>query len=178
MPETMPVTFAEMRAMVLDPDRPQRSMMVKGVNLPGANYLKTPEELRVERFFESCVFKSCLSFAAGGAFGAAMGLFAASFNPNVGDPAKQTAREIFREMRTTTVAYAKNFAIVGMVFAGVECAIENHRGVSDWKNGTMAGGVTGGLIGLRAGIKPGIMGAAGFAAFSTLIDYYFRHREW
>lgn len=49
--------------------------------------------------------------------------------------------------------------------------------VSDWKNGTMAGGITGGLIGLRAGIKPGIMGAAGFAAFSTLIDYYFRHRE-
>lgn len=58
-----------------------------------------------------------------------MGLFAASFNPNVGDPSKQTAREIFRDMKTTTVGYAKNFAIVGLIFAGVECAIESHRGV-------------------------------------------------
>ncbi|XP_022646789.1 mitochondrial import inner membrane translocase subunit Tim22-like isoform X2 [Varroa jacobsoni] len=157
MPETTtpPVTFAEMRAMVLDPDRPRRTIAVKGVNLPGANFLKSPQELRVERFFESCAFKSGLSFVAGGAFGAAMGLFAASFNPNVGDPSKQTAREIFRDMKTTTVGYAKNFAIVGLIFAGVECAIESHRGKSDWKNGTMAGGITGGLIGLRAGIKPG-----------------------
>lgn len=50
------------------------------------------------------------------------------------------------------------------------------RGTSDWRNGTYAGGITGGIIGLRAGIKAGILGAAGFAAFSTAIDYYMRHR--
>lgn len=70
------------------------------------------------------------------------------------------------------------------------------RGKSDWKNGTYAGGVTGGLIGLRgvkwlwfiylekivklcfvAGVKAGVIGAAGFAAFSTAIDYYM-HLRW
>lgn len=62
---------------------------------------------------------------------------------------QQTAREIFREMKTTTLSYAKNFAVIGAVFAAIECSIESMRAKSDWKNGTYAGGVTGGLIGLR-----------------------------
>lgn len=61
----------------------------------------------------------------------------------------QTAREILREMKNSMLSYAKNFAILGAVFSGVECCIETARGKSDWKNGTYAGGVTGGLIGLR-----------------------------
>lgn len=61
----------------------------------------------------------------------------------------QTAREILREMKNSMLSYAKNFAMLGAVFSGVECCIETARGKSDWKNGTYAGGVTGGLIGLR-----------------------------
>lgn len=38
---------------------------------------------------------------------------------------QQTAREIFREMRATTHSYAKNFAMIGMVFSAVECTIES-----------------------------------------------------
>ena len=65
------------------------------------------------------------------------------------------------------------------------------RGKSDHLNGIMSGCITGGVIGLRgenlklchyscvtvhliAGVKAGILGCAGFAAFSAAIDYYLR----
>ncbi|KAG4067643.1 hypothetical protein HA402_005415 [Bradysia odoriphaga] len=142
--------------------------------------IKTSEEKMVESFFESCFFKSFMACVMGYGLGAAIGLFSSSVNPNIAVPGvpekQQTAREIFREMRKTTHGYAKNFSVIGLMFAGVECTIESCRGKSDWRNGTYAGGITGGLIGLRAGVKAGILGAAGFAAFSTAIDYYMRQR--
>ncbi|XP_037946213.1 mitochondrial import inner membrane translocase subunit Tim22 [Teleopsis dalmanni] len=142
--------------------------------------IKSNEEKMIENAVESCIFKSITACVMGYGLGAAIGLFSASVNPNMSDPfgneKKQTAREIFREMRTTTHSYAKNFAMIGCVFSGVECAIESHRGVTDWRNGTYAGAVTGGLIGLRAGIKAGLVGALGFAAFSSAIDFYMHSR--
>ncbi|XP_014207888.1 mitochondrial import inner membrane translocase subunit Tim22 [Copidosoma floridanum] len=139
----------------------------------GGGYIKSNEEKSIERFMESCVFKSIMSCVLGFGLGAALGLFTSSVNPNVAAVEKQqTAREVFREMRMTTLSYAKNFAVIGFFFSGVECAIESYRGKTDWKNGTYAGGLTGGLLGLRAGVKAGIVGALGFAAFSTAIDYY------
>ncbi|XP_075216620.1 mitochondrial import inner membrane translocase subunit Tim22 [Lycorma delicatula] len=140
----------------------------------GPVFIKTNEEKMVEAVFESCAFKTGMSCVLGFGLGAAIGLFSTSVGPSVPGPGveQQSAREILREMRKTTFSYAKNFALVGAIFSAIECTIESYRAKSDWKNGTYAGGFTGGLIGLRAGIKGGIFGAAGFAAFSTLIDYY------
>ncbi|KAJ1524157.1 hypothetical protein ONE63_010684 [Megalurothrips usitatus] len=139
--------------------------------------IKTDEEKMVESFFESCAFKATMSTVLGYGVGAAFGLFTSGVNPPVTlpDAPPQTAREVFKDMKATTLSYAKNFAMVGGVFAAVECCVESYRGTTDWKNGTYAGGVTGGLIGIRAGVKAGLLGAAGFAAFSTVIDYYMRH---
>nr|CAI5842422.1 unnamed protein product [Callosobruchus analis] len=144
----------------------------------GPVQIKTNEEKMVESFFESCAFKSMMSCVAGYGLGAVLGLFSSSMGPaSVTDTAEpQSAKQVFKEMKTTTLSYAKNFALIGMVFSAVECAIESSRGKSDWKNGTYAGAVTGGLIGLRAGVKAGVFGAMGFAAFSTAIDYYMHSR--
>lgn len=93
---------------------------------------------------------------SGYGLGMAVGLFTSSLMPNVTDttaPQTQTAREILREMKGAMLSYGKNFAILGAVFSGVECCIESARGKSDWKNGTYAGAVTGGLIGLRGTYK-------------------------
>ncbi|XP_063709804.1 LOW QUALITY PROTEIN: mitochondrial import inner membrane translocase subunit Tim22 [Culicoides brevitarsis] len=143
--------------------------------------IKTNEEKMVDAAFESCTFKSMMSCVVGYGLGAAIGLFSSSVSPNMADPhalekSKSVGTEILREMRGSMHSYGKNFAVIGMVFSAIECVIESKRGVTDWKNGTYAGGVTGGLIGLRAGVKAGLFGAAGFAAFSTVIDYYMRHR--
>lgn len=76
-----------------------------------------------------------LSFCHSGyGLGAAIGLFSSSVNPNIAVPGvpekEQSAREIFREMRKTTHGYAKNFSVIGLMFAGVECTIESVRHLS------------------------------------------------
>lgn len=84
----------------------------------------------IESVVESCFFKSFMACVLGYGLGAAIGLFSASVNPNVATPGvekQQTAREVFREMRSTTHGYAKNFALIGMVFSAVECTIETVR---------------------------------------------------
>ncbi|KAL5276343.1 TIMM22 family protein [Megaselia abdita] len=94
----------------------------------GPVQIKTNEEKLVESVFESCTFKSVIACVIGYGLGAAIGLFSASVNPNVADPffaeKRQTAREIFRDMRASTHSYGKNFAIIGAVFSAVECTIE------------------------------------------------------
>ncbi|BES94357.1 unnamed protein product [Nesidiocoris tenuis] len=172
------LAFDRLQRYFLDPNRPREQIVIPSIF--GRNQIKTREEKMIETAFESCAFKSIFSCVVGFGLGAAIGLFTSSVNPNVptgpnGEIKHQSAREILREMKATTGAYAKNFALVGAMFAATECAIESSRGVTDWKNGTYAGAATGGLIGLRAGVKAGVIGAAGFAAFSTVIDYYMRH---
>ncbi|KAK7788815.1 hypothetical protein R5R35_010485 [Gryllus longicercus] len=139
--------------------------------------IKSNEEKMIETFFESCTFKTGMSCVAGYLLGGVLGLFSSSVNPTVPlpDAKPQTAREVFMEMKGTTLSYAKNFALIGALFSSIECTIESYRGKSDWRNGTYAGGISGGLIGLRAGWKAAAFGAAGFAAFSTVIDYYMHH---
>lgn len=79
-------------------------------------------------FFDSCTFKSIMACVLGYGLGGAIGLFSSSVNPNIsggpGVETRQSAKEIFKEMRSTTHGYAKNFAMIGAVFSVVECTIE------------------------------------------------------
>ncbi|KYN29388.1 PREDICTED: mitochondrial import inner membrane translocase subunit Tim22 [Trachymyrmex cornetzi] len=186
--KTVPPATADKKVSLSDADIDKIALFLVGnqqrfrenIIIPrilGPVQIKTIEEKRIDSVMESCAFKSIMSCVLGYGLGAAIGLFSSSVNPNVASVERQqSAREILKEMKITTLSYAKNFAVVGCVFSAIECTIESYRGKTDWKNGTYAGGLTGGLIGLRAGIKAGIVGAAGFAAFSTAIDYYM-HRS-
>ncbi|KAJ7387185.1 Mitochondrial import inner membrane translocase subunit Tim22 [Desmophyllum pertusum] len=156
--------------------RKRRPPFVPSVGLP--NVIRTPQELMVERVMENCAFKSVLAGVVGYGLGTVFGLFTAGMDSSMPNPmtgvADQSAKAILKDMKSRAVSYGKNFGVVGLMFSGTECLVESFRGKSDWKNGTLSGGITGGLIGLRAGGKAAVMGALGFAAFSTAIDYYLR----
>ena len=68
------------------------------------------------------------SHLSGFALGGAIGLFAASVNPV--DPeaaAKQKARDVIKDMGKQCFFHAKNFAIIGAMFACTECIVESVR---------------------------------------------------
>lgn len=89
--------------------------------------IKSREEVMIETAMESCAFKATLSGAAGFALGAALGLFSASVGPEATmmDPQQQTVKQVLREMKGKSLSYAKNFGLLGLMFAGIECFIES-----------------------------------------------------
>ena len=141
----------------------------------------------------------------GFAFGGVFGLFTASVDPMshlVGPNETPTTRMVLKEMKTRMISSGKNFATIGALYAGTECTIESvdlinsilnvifqYRGKTDILNSTISGAIVGGVLGFRgkllqwfflliiipAGAQAAVLGAAGFALFSTAIDYYMRH---
>uniref|UniRef100_A0A0N4ZMR2 Mitochondrial import inner membrane translocase subunit TIM22 n=1 Tax=Parastrongyloides trichosuri TaxID=131310 RepID=A0A0N4ZMR2_PARTI len=158
-----------------NPTRSPVEMRSNMLSLPPAS----KEELLIQKGMENCLFKATISGIMGIGIGFAFGLFTASVDPQLtlqnNDPTKAlTVRQTLKEMGTRMGQYGRNFGSLGFMFSGTECILETCRGKSDWKNGTYSGGIVGAMIGLRAGVKPAIWGAAGFAAFSTAIEYFMR----
>jgi hypothetical protein len=89
-------------------------------------------------------------------------------------PLRQQLKAGFKDMGARSYSSAKNFGIVGAMFAGTECCIEGFRAKNDVKNGVAAGCVTGGILAAKAGPQAAAVGCAGFAAFSAAIDAYLR----
>lgn len=167
------IRFSYLMSRFVDPETRSKSMNNLIVpNLFGAGLMQSPNELIVQRAFESCPAKVVISGVMGFAGGLALGLFTSTVSNDLTvDFQKQTYKQMFADVKTKTLSSGKSLAILGAMFAAAECTIESYRGKSDWRNGTLAGGVCGGLIGLRSGPKGACYGAIGFAAFSTLIEY-------
>ncbi len=104
--------------------------------------------------------------------GGAFGLFLSGLDSPV-TREKMTARQTLRDMGQKSKSYAKNFAMIGLLFAGTECALESvsfrnvcvclfvhklvfhllqYRGESGMSTSVMAGCAVGGVIGLRGTI--------------------------
>lgn len=92
-------------------------------------------------------------------------------------PFKQQLRAGLRDMYRSSVSSGKNFAKVGAIFSGTECAIEGLRAKNDLYNGVAGGCLTGGILARNAGPQAVVVGCAGFAVFSAAIDAYMRMPE-
>ena len=62
--------------------------------------------------------------------GIGLGVFTASIDPmstiqTTTPGATPTIKDVWREMKARSLSYAKNFAVVGLVFSTIECNIES-----------------------------------------------------
>ncbi|KAF2279918.1 mitochondrial import inner membrane translocase, subunit Tim17/22 [Westerdykella ornata] len=92
-------------------------------------------------------------------------------------PLRQQLKHGLRDMYRSSLSSGRNFAVVGSVFSGTECAIEGLRAKNDIWNGVAGGCITGGILARKAGPQAVAVGCAGFAAFSAAIDAYMRMPE-
>lgn len=60
----------------------------------------------------------------GGGLGGAFGLFLSGLDSPVTSE-KLTARQTLQQMGQKSKSYAKNFALIGLMFAGTECLLES-----------------------------------------------------
>ncbi|KAF1954087.1 mitochondrial import inner membrane translocase, subunit Tim17/22 [Byssothecium circinans] len=92
-------------------------------------------------------------------------------------PLRQQLKHGLRDMYRSSLSSGKNFAKVGAIFSGTECAIEGLRAKNDLWNGVAGGCITGGVLARGAGPQAAAVGCAGFAVFSAAIDAYMRMPE-
>jgi import inner membrane translocase subunit TIM22 len=92
-------------------------------------------------------------------------------------PMRQQLKAGLRDMYQSSKSSGKNFAKVGAIFSGTECAIEGLRAKNDLYNGVAGGCITGGILARNAGPQAVVVGCAGFAVFSAAIDAYMRMPE-
>lgn len=120
------VKFSELRDALIGPNKIRQNVVIPNPMF-GGQPLKSRNEMLVENFFESCAFKTAMSGVMGFALGAALGLFSASIGPDMTpvDQPVQTVKEVLKDMRSKSMAYAKNFAMLGIMFSATECAIES-----------------------------------------------------
>ncbi|KAF2800403.1 mitochondrial import inner membrane translocase, subunit Tim17/22 [Melanomma pulvis-pyrius CBS 109.77] len=97
--------------------------------------------------------------------------------PTADLPLRQQLKIGLRDMYRSSLSSGRNFAVVGSVFSGTECAIEGLRAKNDLWNGVAGGCITGGVLARKAGPQAVAVGCAGFAAFSAAIDAYMRMPE-
>lgn len=133
-----------------------------------------------DKLFESCIVRSVFSGVAGLGLGALMGGFFHTMQPI--DSAfdekisfREQIRRQYKGFGANCVRMAKGFAKVGLVYSGIECAIERERAQRDIPNAVYAGCLTGAVLAYQAGPQAMGMGCAGFAAFSAIIEAVMNH---
>ncbi len=137
---------------------------------------------------DNCAIKAAVSGILGGGMGL---MFGTLFSSTPGDlshipvPDPVTGKypptpkfqwgKHFREVGKSSLWYGKSFMIVGFLFAGSECLLEKSRGKTDIWNNVGGGCMAGAIMANKGGPSAMLIGCAGFAAFSLVIDSVLGH---
>lgn len=136
-------------------------------------------QMQPDKLFESCLVRAAFSGVAGFGLGGLMGGFFHTMQPVDTFDDKLTFREQIRRQYkgfgANCVRMAKGFGKVGLVYSGIECAVERERAQKDIPNALYAGCLTGAVLAYQAGPQGMAMSCAGFAAFSALIEAVMGH---
>ena len=136
-------------------------------------------QIQPDKLFESCAVRAVFSGVAGVGLGALMGGFFHTMQPIDTLDEKLTFREQMRRQYkgfgANCLRMAKGFGKVGLVYSGIECAIERERAQRDVPNAIYAGCLTGAVLAYQAGPQAMGMGCAGFAIFSAAIEAFMQH---
>ena len=128
---------------------------------------------------QACYVKAPLSGVAGLGLGALFGLVTSSFSADYTVIANETKKAMLVRTLKESGAHgwrmAKGFGFIGLIYSGTECYVEKYYGARRLANAPIAGCITGFAIGIRAGPAAATASCAGFAAFSTAIDFFIGH---
>ncbi|CCI42526.1 unnamed protein product [Albugo candida] len=140
---------------------------------------------------ESCWKKAMLTSVAGAGMGVGLGTFLGTFEGAHGELVGKTMRQqllngfrqSIRSGYLRSVYFAKEFAMVGALYAGTECLVARERASDDIYTTLVAGGTTGMILGAFNQRKaPGtvmlrhtIKSAIGFALFAVVIEKVVEH---
>ena len=92
-------------------------------------------------------------------------------------PIRAQVRAVFSDMLSKAWRTGKNFGLIGGMFSGIECVVEGHRAKHDLWNPAIAGFVSGAILARKSSLRAMALGGAGFAAFSSAIEWYMSKRE-
>uniref|UniRef100_K3X8V0 Mitochondrial import inner membrane translocase subunit TIM22 n=1 Tax=Globisporangium ultimum (strain ATCC 200006 / CBS 805.95 / DAOM BR144) TaxID=431595 RepID=K3X8V0_GLOUD len=145
----------------------------------------------MEESREECWKKSVLATVMGASMGVGLGTFLGTFEGAHGELVGKNMREqLYNGFRKSFIAgyerslyFGKEFAMVGCIFAGIECIVERERAVHDMYNTVIAGAASGGALGAWAARQSGpqlllkntAKGAAGFAAMAVVFEKAIEH---
>merc|ERR1711934_1079961 len=85
-------------------------------------------------------------------------------------PLREQMSKSMKDVSKRSVGMAIQFRNLGGIFSCTDCLVEKARGTHDCWNGTISGVVCGGILAIRGGPTATVFGAAGFGAFSFVID--------
>mmetsp|Transcript_1809 Transcript_1809/g.3124 ORF Transcript_1809/g.3124 Transcript_1809/m.3124 type:complete len:181 (+) Transcript_1809:82-624(+) len=131
------------------------------------------------RVVEGCTVRAAMSGVGGAVLGLLMGGFMHAMQPppdiDTSLSTMEQIRQSYKGFGQACIRMSRNFAKVGVVYAGMECFLERERAARDLPNAILSGCAAGGVLAFQGGPSGMALGCLGFAAFSAVIETVMDH---